>query len=140
MIKPHPKPSRNFKLKESNITHQILDMLNALPGVFAYKHWGGPMGKKGVHDIICCFRGRFVSIEVKSPNLAKAKYSPDQEKFAWRVKHAEGVCMCVQSCEEVVKRLNLSVKLFPLFQGKGGENGRTKRLSATRKPDKTRSR
>ena len=102
-------------MKETDVTKQILDMLNYIPGCFAYKHWGGPMGRKGVHDIICCFRGKFVSIEVKSPNLKKAEYSEGQKKFADLIEGAEGTSMCVQSADEVVEKLGLTVKLFPLF-------------------------
>ena len=102
-------------LKETDITKQILKMLNYIPGCMAYKHWGGPMGLKGVHDIICCYEGRFVSIEVKSPNLKKAEYSEWQQRFADRVKDAQGISMCVQSPDEVIEKLGLKVKLFPLF-------------------------
>lgn len=102
-------------MKESDITKQILDMLNYIPGCFAYKHWGGPMGMRGVHDIICCYRGKFISIEVKSPNLKKAEYSKYQKIFADKVDGAEGIAMCVQSADEVKEILGLNVKLFPLF-------------------------
>jgi len=107
-----------MKLKETDITKQILDMLNYLPDVYAYKHWGGPMGLRGVHDIICCFHGNFVSIEVKSPNLKKAEYSVWQERFAWHVQKAKGICMCVQSVDKVVENLDIKVKLMPLFKEK----------------------
>jgi hypothetical protein len=38
-------------LKESDITKEIIKKLH-LMGVFAWKHWGGPMSKRGVSDIL----------------------------------------------------------------------------------------
>jgi len=107
------------------LTRQILDMLNYLPGVYAYKHYsGGPFGLSGVHDIICCMRGKFVSIEVKNPRK-KAKYSAKQAEFALKVERAKGISICVNSLEEVVKKLNLNVMLFPLFSDRKDFTGLT---------------
>lgn len=36
---------------EKDITRLILKELSAC-GCFAFKHWGGPMGRKGVSDIL----------------------------------------------------------------------------------------
>ena len=104
-----------IKLKESDVTKQILDMLNYIPRVYAYKHWGGPMGTKGVHDIICCFRGVFLSIEVKNP-ARKLEYSKDQADFARKVEEANGRVLLVNSVDQVAQELNLDIKLFPIFK------------------------
>lgn len=53
--------------------------------------------KKGVSDIICCFKGRFIAIEVKSP---KDKLSPEQEGFIASVRHCGGLAVVVRSFEE----------------------------------------
>ncbi|MBW1998598.1 MAG: hypothetical protein JRJ29_11610 [Deltaproteobacteria bacterium] len=115
--KKHRWPEKDPRApqKESELTQQILDMLNCLPGVFAYKHYsGGPFGLSGVHDIICCLRGKFVSIEVKNPKI-KPKYSRKQAEFAKKIEKAKGISICVNSLEQVAEKLNLNVRLFPLF-------------------------
>ena len=112
-----------IKFKESDVTKQILDMLNHIPNVYAYKHWAGPFGKEGIHDIICCFRGKFIAIEVKNPN-AKLEYrrKPDgsspQEDFAWNIKRALGKALLVNSVDQVAEELKLDITLFPMFKGK----------------------
>lgn len=35
--------------------------------VFFWKEHGGPYGTSGVPDIICCYKGRFLGLEVKLP-------------------------------------------------------------------------
>ena len=38
--------------------------------VFFWKEHGGPYGTSGVPDIICCYKGRFLGLEVKLPTGA----------------------------------------------------------------------
>ena len=35
--------------------------------VFFWKEHGGPYGTSGIPDIICCYKGRFLGLEVKLP-------------------------------------------------------------------------
>jgi len=38
-------------------------------GVWYIKYWGGGgFTKAGIPDILCCYKGRFIAIEVKAPN------------------------------------------------------------------------
>jgi hypothetical protein len=58
---------------ESEITKAILKDLRSM-GVFCFKHWGGPMGTKGVSDILGVLPGgRFLALEVKTE---KGKLTP----------------------------------------------------------------
>ena len=79
-----------------------------LPGVFAYKHYsGGKYGLKGVHDIIVCFHGLFISIEVKNPYMPPS-YSISQKEFADMVTDAKGTALCVNSWRQVVELLKIN--------------------------------
>ena len=63
---------------ETNITKGILKALRAM-GIFCFKHWGGPMGMKGVTDILGVLPGgQFLALEVKT---AKGKLTPAQADF-----------------------------------------------------------
>lgn len=38
-------------------------------GAWFIKYWGGGgFTKAGIPDILCCYKGRFIAIEVKAPN------------------------------------------------------------------------
>ena len=51
---------------EKDIIAAIRRYLATLGGdAFFWKEHGGPYGASGVPDIICCYRGRFLGLEVK---------------------------------------------------------------------------
>ena len=63
---------------ETDITKAILKDLRAMR-VFCFKHWGGPMGMKGVSDILGVLPGgRFLALAVK---MAKGRLTPAQAAF-----------------------------------------------------------
>ncbi len=99
-------------LTEQQITQQIRQVLK-LCRVWHWKSWQGPMSfPKGISDILGCYQGRFLAIEVKKPG---GRVSPDQETFIARVNEEGGIAFVAWSVDDVVKQLNLQVKLTPLF-------------------------
>lgn len=103
VLDPHPE----FHLNERQITKQIQDLLNAF-GIFHFKKWQGPLGVKGVSDIIGCREGVFLAIEVKRWPL---RPTPDQVQFIHKVRAAGGVAFVAYSVIDVIKALGLEVKL-----------------------------
>ena len=83
---------------EKEITAQIMRYLKTVPGCFAWKEHGGPHGTAGIPDIICCYRGRFVGLEVKTPS---GKLSKLQEITIQKIRAAKGQAFKVTSVEEV---------------------------------------
>ncbi|MEK6884487.1 MAG: VRR-NUC domain-containing protein [Nanoarchaeota archaeon] len=59
--------------------------------------------KKGVSDILCCFKGRFIAIEVKSP---KDKLSPEQDGFIKNVQQAGGLACVVYNFDDFLNFWN----------------------------------
>ena len=63
----------------------------------------------GIHDLIICLDGRFISCEVKreefAPNPNKAM-SPRQVKHMGMVKAARGLSVCVASLEQFIDFLH----------------------------------
>ena len=88
---------------EGQLTASVRSLLRAA-GIFHYKHWGGPMGYPGVADIIGCYKGRMIAIELKSPT---GKPTPEQERFIQNVNEAGGIAFVARSIDEVIDGLNL---------------------------------
>lgn len=96
-------------LKEADITKQIRDVLN-LKGIWHWKQWQGPMSEpKGVSDILGCFEGKLLAIEVKVPGR---KPSLEQLGFLDNVNVAGGIGFVAYSVEDVIEKLGIKgVKL-----------------------------
>jgi hypothetical protein len=88
---------------EALLTRSIRQLLNSV-GVFHWKNFGGFMGAKGVPDILGCYRGRLLGIEVKTPT---GKISPDQQGFIDSINRAGGVAFVARSLEDVITGLGL---------------------------------
>jgi penicillin-binding protein-related factor A (putative recombinase) len=62
------------------------------------------MGYPGVADILGCYKGRMIAIELKSP---KGKATPDQERFLQNVNDAGGIGFVARTIDEVIEGLQL---------------------------------
>jgi Holliday junction resolvase len=100
-----------MKQTEAELTSAIRSLLKTV-GVFAWKNWSGPMTHpKGIADILGCWQGRFVAIEVKA---AGGRVSQDQEKFIETVKRHGGIAFVARSIDDVVLGLGIQDRfLFP---------------------------
>ena len=83
---------------ERDITAAIMRYLKTVPGCFAFKEHGGMYGTAGLPDIICCYRGRFIGFEVKTPD---GRLSKLQETTIAKIREAKGEAFKVTSVEEV---------------------------------------
>ncbi len=96
-----PPPAR--QLTEADVTAAIRQILRTCK-IWHFKHWAGPMGEKGISDIIGCFNGRMVAIEIKRPG---GKATPDQIAFIEAVRAAGGIGFVAWSTEDVIEGLGL---------------------------------
>lgn len=55
--------------------------------------------KKGVADILACYRGRFIAIEIK---IGKDHLSPEQQGFLANVTHYGGLSVVVKDFDQFV--------------------------------------
>lgn len=62
------------------------------------------MGHPGVADILGCYKGRMLAIELKAP---KGKATPDQERFIQNVRDAGGIAFIAKTLDEVIEGLGL---------------------------------
>jgi hypothetical protein len=54
--------------------------------------------KRGVSDVLCCFKGRMIAIEIK---IGTDRLSPEQEGFIANVRHAGGVAFVVKTIDDL---------------------------------------
>jgi len=71
---------------EKDIVAQIMRFLKTVPHCFAWKNHGGMYGTAGLPDVVCCYHGRFVGLEVKTP---KGKLTKLQETTLQRIQAAK---------------------------------------------------
>lgn len=109
---------------EKDIVTAIMRYLKTVPMCFAWKEHGGMYGTAGIPDIICCYYGRFVAFEVKTPS---GKLTKLQEITITKIKVAKGEAYKVTSVEEVKSILDsLEVKAYDdsldIFRQKDSRN------------------
>ena len=85
-------------MTERDIVTAIMRYLKTVPHCFAWKEHGGMYGTAGIPDLICCYHGRFVAFEVKTPS---GKLTKLQEITITKIKSAKGEAYKVTSVEEV---------------------------------------
>lgn len=94
---------------EKDIVNQIMKYLKTLPYCFCWKEHGGMYGVAGLPDIICCYHGRFIAFEVKTPS---GKLTKLQEITITKIRKSKGNAFKVTSLDEVKQILkNLEVEL-----------------------------
>jgi len=94
-----PINHRHQGVGEAQLTIQIRELLRAR-GIFHWKSWQGPMSQpKGVADIIGCYKGRFIAIEVK---VGSRQLTPQQAAFLSQVERAGGCAFVARSVKDVV--------------------------------------
>lgn len=86
-------------MSENTETDKALRYLKSLEGCFPFKIVPGVYGRRGVSDILMCYNGLFISIEMK---VGSNKPSDQQLKFMKSVQQrGGGLSFVCWSCEEV---------------------------------------
>ncbi len=67
------------------------------------------MGTPGISDIIGCYRGRMIAIELKAP---KGTLSPAQEEFIRQINEAGGLAFVARSIDDVIEGLGLQERFL----------------------------
>jgi Holliday junction resolvase len=85
---------------EKNLIEKIRKYLAGLDGCFFWKEHGGQYGTAGIPDIIICYNGRFVALEVK---VGKNKPTRLQAATIEQIQKAGGTAEVVYSLEDAKK-------------------------------------
>lgn len=84
-------------MREKTIENKIKSYLKSV-GAYYFKHHGNQFSQVGVPDIIACYCGYFIGIEVKNE---KGKTSPLQDVNLELIKNAGGYSLVARSVEDV---------------------------------------
>lgn len=87
-------------MREKSVENDIKDYLFS-KGIYFFKVHGSKFMPSGIPDIVCCFRGSFLGIEVKRPG-AKNEQSEAQKVHERNIKKSGGTYLLVDSLREVV--------------------------------------
>ena len=84
-------------MKESSLQRRIITYLRA-EGCYVFKVVGSPLQQRGTPDLLVCYQGRFLALEIKVPG---AKPTPLQVHEMTKIGAAGGIATTVESVEEV---------------------------------------
>ena len=93
---------------EKKVKAKVVEILKA-HGVYYFFPATYGMGRGGVPDIICCYRGRFIAIECKA---GAGKTTALQERELERIRYAGGVAIVVSDDEKTFEALRLVIQVL----------------------------
>jgi Holliday junction resolvase len=82
---------------------QVLDAIRKYlrsKGAYVVKQHGSGMSEAGVPDLLCCYKGRFIGIEVKR-NHVQSRVSKIQEQHLLRIRAAGGIAIVARQVQDV---------------------------------------
>lgn len=88
---------------ESRTSKKIKEAVIARGG-FAVKIKGGPDQEKGIPDLLCCYRGRFIAFETKRSESDEP--SPYQQYQMKRITTAGGIAIVIRTVQEATAALD----------------------------------
>ena len=83
---------------EQDVVNLIKKYLQTIPNLFFWKEHGGQYGTAGIPDLIICYKGRFIALEVKRPG---GKPTLLQKITLNKIEKAKGIAKIVTSVEQV---------------------------------------
>lgn len=98
------------RVLESALQRRIIAYLRA-QGCYVFKVVGSPLQQRGTPDLLVCWQGRFLAIEIKAvrPDTGRAeKPTPLQLHEMAKVTAAGGRAVVVESLEQVIELLAAS--------------------------------
>lgn len=91
-------------MNETQLTSQIKNYLTSI-GAYNEKIFGGGYQASGVPDLIVCYKGLFVAIEVKSPT-GKGRASDIQKLKIRKIRESGGIAFVTDNIQDVMHIIN----------------------------------
>ena len=89
--------------RESKLSRKIMAELEKR-GAFCFKVHGSVWMMAGLPDIVCCYKGQFLTFETKMPDGGDA--SPIQKIVHSKITKAGGLVVVVRSVEQALQYLD----------------------------------
>jgi hypothetical protein len=86
-------------LKESKRQEKVIKWAEKQPWIWIVKYPAGIFGRTGTPDLILCVMGKFVAIEMKTP---ETDLEPMQEYQRDKILKSGGICKCCRELDEVI--------------------------------------
>ena len=88
-------------MRETGLQQRIIGKLRAR-GCYVYNT---PSSVSGTPDLLCCYRGRFLAVEIKT-NDRRSTTAPRQDLVAAEIRAAGGAATVVRSVNDVLRLLD----------------------------------
>ena len=86
---------------ESAIQRDIILYLRGLEAAYVLNYGGSASGAKGTPDLLVCYKGRFIGLEVKRPDSNYTLTTAQQIRLR-QIARAGGIGLGVESLQDVV--------------------------------------
>ena len=73
-------------------------------GVWYFMPIGGPYTTHGIPDFVCCWQGRFLTVETKAPGK-RANTTPNQKRVMEEIKAHNGIALVVDDAQQLTNFL-----------------------------------
>lgn len=84
-------------MRESTFQDKIIRKLKKLPDCWYVKIWGGGFQRAGIPDILICYKGFFIAVELKN-EIGEA--SELQKYNIEKIKEARGIALVIRPQNE----------------------------------------
>lgn len=85
---------------EAKVKNKIKEYLKTIPDLYYFTPIGSVYGKSGAPDIVVCYHGKFIGIEVKAPGKLGTQ-TKLQKQAQEKIEQAGGVYLLVDNVEQV---------------------------------------
>jgi hypothetical protein len=92
-----------MRTPEAKVKDKVCKYLDSR-GVWYFRPYMAGYGKSGVPDLVCCFRGRFVSIEVKREGKEP---TPRQDLRMKEIRASGGIAIWGDSTDCIISQLEM---------------------------------
>ena len=90
----------------SKLVQDSIKYLNSLPNTYAVTYTPSSYGKRSVSDILTCYKGHYVAIEIK---IGRDTPTPLQKRSQRKTQAAQGfarVCWSMEEVKEFIKSID----------------------------------
>lgn len=100
MTRPPTNSRRNRSISEDAVVKSIITLLKKR-GAYTINVHGSTYGRRGVPDLIACYRGRFVAIEAKRPDAPDTTITALQRHELRRIQNAGGAATVARDADKI---------------------------------------
>lgn len=90
------------KKPETIFKEKVLNYFKTIPNLWVLKVYGNAIQSGGIPDLLICYKGRFIALELKDPN-EKNTYGATGRQLIHikKIKQCGGLAYVVDSMEEI---------------------------------------